>query len=84
MTNYKPRTFCNAVACDIQLQLNDADAGSEKRQLLKDICRTECRKTAWEFHDWLQENGYRIEKYQQSYGNIPNLADLAIGDCIIG
>jgi len=52
---YKKREFCKAIECKIQAQI-------DKGNMTKDFCVTHCIKTAWEFHDWLQKNGFSLMK----------------------
>ena len=62
MTEYQGGEFCKAVKCEIRLQLDDLVKGSDEYMQLKNICKTDCKKTAYEFHDWLDNNGYSIVK----------------------
>ncbi|MBC7261301.1 MAG: hypothetical protein H5T63_04730 [Chloroflexi bacterium] len=57
---YKPREYCNAVQCPVQLELNTLVPGSEEYERIRATCRTNCRHTAWEFHHWLIEKGYLV------------------------
>ena len=60
MTDYKSREYCKAVACEVQLELEKHEKGSRQYEAIKNTCKTSCKKTAWEFHDWLQKQNYRI------------------------
>ena len=57
---YQSRQFCKE-ECYIQ-DLIDNDGNTEEvKKMLKDRnCRDGCR--AYEFHQWLKENGYKIVK----------------------
>ena len=61
-TDYKRRTYCKDVSCPIQIELNTLDEGSESYERRRQICRTDCRHTTWEFHRWLIEKGFLIIK----------------------
>ena len=45
---YKKREFCKAMKC----------AGLE----FTFLCPQNCKYSAWEFHDWLQKNNFKIIK----------------------
>lgn len=62
MREYKSREFCKAVGCEVQLELNNLDKDSPEYNKLKETCEKACRKTAWEFHDWLMKEGFSIVK----------------------
>ncbi len=59
-TEYKKREFCNDVKCPVQLELNAQKPGSEEYEQIRQMCRTGCKYTTWEFHHWLIEKGYLI------------------------
>jgi hypothetical protein len=55
---YQKREYCKA-ECPIQLLLNAVGSIVNIKQ---EVCQTRCVKSAWEFHDWLQQNSFRIIK----------------------
>lgn len=57
---YKAREFCNNVKCPVQITLNNLKEKSEAYELIRQTCRTACRYTAWQFHNWLIEKGYFV------------------------
>jgi hypothetical protein len=57
---YKRREFCNDVACPVQLKLNSGKEGSPEYEKTRDICKTDCKHTARDFHYWLIDKGYLI------------------------
>lgn len=57
---YKSREFCKDVKCPVQLKLDAEKPGSEIYERIRQICRTDCKYTTWEFHHWLMEKGYLI------------------------
>ncbi len=57
---YKRREFCRDVKCPVQLQLDTEEQGSEDYERIRQICKTNCRYTTYQFHHWLTEKGYLI------------------------
>ena len=62
MLEYKSREFCNAVKCEIQMELNKMKKDSPEYKKKKEICERACIKTAWEFHDYLVRQRFSIVK----------------------
>ena len=58
--DYKRREFCNDIQCEIQVQLNAEDEGSDKYEEIRAICKNDCRYTTYQFHHWLIDKGYLI------------------------
>jgi putative nucleotidyltransferase with HDIG domain len=56
---YQNGAFCKAVNCEIRKKWRES---SKDFSELKEICQKECIKTAYEFHDWLIEQGFLIKK----------------------
>lgn len=56
MEKYQKREFCIAKKC-IVLEEIELDPKAKER------CKEDCEFTAWEFHDWLQEQGFSIIKF---------------------
>jgi len=59
---YKRREFCRDIKCPIQVKLDSLKEGSEEYEKVRQICRTNCKYTAWQFHHWLIEKGFLIVK----------------------
>ena len=59
---YKKRAFCNDVRCPVQVELDSKMPRSEEYERIRQICRTNCRFTTWQFHHWLIDKGYLIVK----------------------
>jgi len=57
---YKRREFCNDVKCPVQMEMNLKKEGSEEYEKLREICKTNCKFSAREFHYWLMKKGYLI------------------------
>jgi len=57
---YKRREFCNDIKCEIQLLLNQEKESSEKYEKIRNICKTNCIHSTYEFHHWLIEHKYQI------------------------
>ncbi len=58
--DYKRREFCKDVKCRIQLELEKHEEGSEEYERIRNICKTDCIYTTYQFHHWLIEKGYLI------------------------
>jgi len=58
--DYKRREFCNDVKCPVQLLLNKQKEDSEEYENIRQICKTNCIFTTYQFHHWLIEKGYLI------------------------
>lgn len=75
LIEYESREFCKDTNCNIQKMLDDDNEIIEIKSDLKEKhCKRKCK--AYEFHQWLKENGYKIvkaegglkmEKYKVSY-----------------
>ncbi len=63
--DYKRREFCNNVTCDIQMQLNAAQEESDDYEKIRTICKEKCKYTAYQFHQWLIEQGYLVIREEQ-------------------
>ena len=59
---YKRREFCNDIKCKIQMVMNSKREGSEEHEKLRDICKTNCIHSTYEFHHWLMDKGFLIVK----------------------
>ena len=66
--NYKRREFCNNVNCPVQVELNRLVSGSEEYEQVREMCRTDCKYTTYQFHHWLIEKGYLIVKPKEEGG----------------
>ena len=58
--DYKRREFCKDVKCLVQLDLDAQEQGSEEYERIRNICKTDCRYTTYQFHHWLIDKGYLI------------------------
>jgi len=58
--DYKKREFCNDVKCPVQSELNSKKQGSQEYEKVRQICRTDCKFTTWQFHHWLIGKEYLI------------------------
>ncbi len=56
---YQRREYCRDVACPIQGLLNEAE-GSPRYEQIRNICKTDCIHTTYEFHHWLIQKGYLL------------------------
>ena len=58
--DYQRREYCKAIACPVQLELDQAAPGSDEYQAVRDKCIHRCIHTTYEFHHWLIEQGYLV------------------------
>ncbi len=68
--DYKRREFCNDVQCFIQLELNSQEQESEKYEKTRNLCKSNCKYTTYQFHHWLMNKGYLIVRPEISKNNI--------------
>ncbi len=61
-TEYKRWEFCNDVKCQVQMEMNSTEENSQKYEKLRNICKSECKFSAREFHYWIMDKGYLIVK----------------------
>lgn len=61
---YQKREYCRDVKCPIQLLLDAEQAGSEKYEFIRGVCKTNCLHTTHEFHAWLNAHQYAIVRPQ--------------------
>jgi|GEM_PF-1725246 hypothetical protein len=59
MKEYKSREFCKDVGCSIQYLIDNKENENLKENP-KNYCKREC--SAYRFHQWLQDNDYKIVK----------------------
>jgi hypothetical protein len=58
--DYKRREFCKDLPCPIQVQLDRVEEGSAEYEQLRDICKSHCIHTTYEFHHWLIQHGFEV------------------------
>ena len=58
--DYERREFCKDVKCAMQLDLDAQEQGSDRYEEIRQICKTDCRYTTYQFHHWLIDKGYLI------------------------
>ncbi|MBN2121323.1 MAG: hypothetical protein JW734_09765 [Candidatus Omnitrophica bacterium] len=58
--DYKRREFCKDVKCPVQMDLQTKEQGTEEYENIRNICKTDCRYTTYQFHHWLIEKGFLI------------------------
>jgi hypothetical protein len=44
------------------MEMNAKKEGSEEYEKLRQTCKTACLHTTYEFHQWLNQQGYEIVK----------------------
>ncbi|MFC1703878.1 hypothetical protein ACFL1E_03715 [Candidatus Omnitrophota bacterium] len=58
--DYKRREFCKDIRCPVQCELDAQEQGSDAYEKIRSICKTDCKRTTYQFHHWLIEKGYLI------------------------
>ena len=58
--DYQRREFCKDVSCQVQLDLDTKESGSEEYEKIRGICKKDCRYTTYQFHHWLIGKGYLL------------------------
>jgi len=58
--DYQRREFCKENKCPVQLNLDSKKPSSPEYENIREICKFNCRYTAYQFHHWLIEKGYLI------------------------
>lgn len=59
MAEYQSRDYCRGINCKVQQELDTTDSQAHYRAM-KAVCKFNCR--AYDFHHWLEKNGYKIIK----------------------
>jgi hypothetical protein len=57
---YQRREFCKDLPCSIQVLLDAEKEGSPKYEEIRNICKTACIHSTYEFHHWLIQKGYLL------------------------
>ncbi len=57
---YKRREFCRDIKCPVQLDLEGKEEGTVEYERIRNICKSDCKYTTYQFHHWLIEKGYVI------------------------
>jgi hypothetical protein len=60
--DYRKREFCSDVECPVQMLLNKQKEGSPGYEEIRLICKSDCLRTAHEFHRWLTDKCFLIVK----------------------
>ncbi len=58
--DYQRREYCKDIKCEVQLDLESKEEGSDEYQKVRDICQSACKHTTYEFHHWLINKGYLV------------------------
>ena len=58
--DYQRREFCKDIKCPVQLDLEKQEQGSREYENIRNICKTNCRYTTYQFHHWLIDKGYLV------------------------
>ncbi len=58
--DYQRREYCKSLPCPVQVLLDGEPEGTPKHEQIRDLCKTNCIHTTYEFHHWLIQKGYLI------------------------
>ncbi len=62
---YQRREYCQDLPCPIQVLLNAESEGSPRYEQIRNICKTDCIHSTYEFHHWLIQKGYLLVRPAQ-------------------
>lgn len=57
---YKRREFCNDIRCKVQMLMSSEKEGSQRYEQLRELCKSGCIHSTYEFHHWLIDKGFKI------------------------
>lgn len=57
---YQRREYCRDLPCPLQALLDAETEGSVKYDQIRNVCKTACIHTTYEFHHWLIQKGYLL------------------------
>ena len=58
--DYKRREYCKDIDCPLQILLDKQESNSDEYEEVRQICKTKCIHTTYDFHHWLIEKGYLV------------------------
>ncbi len=58
--DYQRREYCQDLPCPIQALLNAEKEGSPRYEQIRNLCKTDCIHSTYEFHHWLIQKGYLL------------------------
>jgi hypothetical protein len=61
---YQRREYCKDLPCPIQVLLDAAAENSQEYEHIRNICKSSCIHTTYEFHHWLIQKGYLLVRPQ--------------------
>jgi hypothetical protein len=59
-TEYQRREYCKDIRCRVQVLLDKQEPDCPEYEEVRNICKTNCIHTTYEFHHWLIEKGYML------------------------
>ncbi|MCK5057024.1 MAG: hypothetical protein KAT34_10235 [Candidatus Aminicenantes bacterium] len=57
---YQRREFCKDILCPVQLKLEQRKPGTKEYEDVRNVCKTKCIHSTYEFHHWLINKGYLV------------------------
>ena len=58
--DYQRREYCKSLPCPVQVLLDGEPGGTPKYEQIRNLCKTNCIHTTYEFHHWLIQNGFLV------------------------
>jgi hypothetical protein len=62
--DYKRREYCNDVKCPVQMIMNRKKEGTPEYNELRELCRSKCIHTTYDFHHWLIDKGFLVVRLE--------------------
>jgi len=63
--DYRRREYCKDIQCPVQIDLEQEQPDTDEYERIRNICKTACKHTTYEFHHWLIQNGYFVVRPEQ-------------------
>ena len=58
--DYQRREYCKSLPCPVQVLLDGEPEGTPKYEQIRNLCKTNCIHTTYEFHHWLIQHGFLV------------------------
>lgn len=58
--DYQRREYCNDIQCPIQVLMNNPENSPSEKEHIRNICKSNCIHSTYEFHHWLIEKGFEV------------------------
>jgi hypothetical protein len=58
--DYQRREYCKDISCPVQVLLDAEQESSPNYETIRNICKSSCIHSTYEFHHWLIQKGYLV------------------------